>query len=177
MLDKIKKVLFGILTSILVVLILCASWLAFDKHVLKNRVPTIFGYGYVTISLDAHSMSGVIEAGDLIVIKKCDEYEVGDIITYLEDTGNNTVMIVTHQIIRIEEQKEGCNKYITLGVANQGVEDTNPKIEIYGKVIDVHSQFGIVLRWIKDEGYMYLIGFLLLIGSSFVIFRKEKEGA
>ena len=86
-------------------------------------------------------------------------------------------MIVTHQIVRIDETKEGIDRYVTLGVANQGVEDTNPKIEIYGKVVDVYSQLGLILRWIKDEGYMYLIGFLLLIGSSFIVFRKEKEEA
>ena len=174
---KIKKVLLVLFTALLTVLVLCASWLAFDKHVLKHKVPTIFGYGYVAISLDALSMSGVIEAGDLIIIKSCDEYKTGDIITYLEDTGNNTVKIVTHQIVRIDETKEGINRYVTLGVANQGVEDTNPKIEIYGKVVDVYSQLGLILRWIKDEGYMYLIGFLLLIGSSFIVFRKEKEEA
>ena len=76
---KIKKVLLILFTVLLTVLVLCASWLAFDKHVLKHKVPTIFGYGYVAISLDAHSMSGVIEAGDLIIIKSCDEYKTGDI--------------------------------------------------------------------------------------------------
>ncbi len=173
MIKKVKKILNIVFTSILSLLLIFAGYLSFDKFVLGNRVPKIFGYGFVILSLDAHSMTGTINAGDLVIIQECDEYKEGEIITYLEDTGNNTVMIVTHRIVDIKKNPDGSLNYITLGDANNNVRDTNPKIEIYGKVIDIHPQVGIFVKWFQMEGYIYFLGFLILIGTGFVVFRKK----
>lgn len=173
MVKKMKKVFNIVISSLLTLLLLCAGYLTFDKFVMGNKVPKIFGYGFVVLSLDAHSMTGTINAGDLVIIKECDVYEEGDIITYLEDTGNNTVMIVTHRIVKIKKNSDGSFTYITLGDANNNVYDTNPKIEIYGKVIDIHPQVGIFIKWFQVEGYLYFLGFLILIATGFIVFRKK----
>lgn len=70
-------------------------------------------------------MVPTFEKGDIIIIKKQKEYNVGDIITY-ETEEQGTKYLVTHRIIEINE-----NGYITKGDAN----NTKDEETIYENVI------------------------------------------
>lgn len=73
------------------------------------------------------SMYPEIEAGEKVIIKKCKTYNVGDIVTYI----NNDESFITHRIISIQD-----NLYYTKGDYNN-VQDIEPVTieQIYGKVI------------------------------------------
>ena len=78
-------------------------------------------------------MEPEIQAGENIIIKKCKEYEIGDIITYI----SKDEVLVTHRIVSIDD-----GLYYTKGDFNN-VEDPEPitDSQIYGKVIFHFNSF------------------------------------
>ena len=80
-----------------VILAISACTLAYDKFVKKSKIPSVFGYSMLIIA--SPSMTGSIEAGDAIIIKKSDSYAVGDVITYFPADESFSV---THRIVRME---------------------------------------------------------------------------
>ena len=63
---------------------------------------------------------------DIVIIKKCKSYEIGEIITYSEEEN-----LITHRIIEKTE-----NGYITKGDANNTPDEKNvDSTQIKGKVI------------------------------------------
>ena len=50
------------------------------RVVFKNEYPTMFGYGYASVTED--TLNNEYKIGDLVIIKKQDNYEVGDFIIY-----------------------------------------------------------------------------------------------
>ena len=81
-----------------VLVALLALLLAYDGYILIARAcgvraPTVFGFA--TAAVATGSMAPAIDAGDLIVTRAQDGYEVGDVVTYLAADGTST----THRII------------------------------------------------------------------------------
>lgn len=111
----IKFIIYSLIISIIISII-------YFKFINNNQV-----LGYNCLRVLTGSMEPEIQVGENIIIKKCKEYNVGDIITYISDEGN----LITHRIISINE-----NAYCTKGDANN-VQDPEPVLsnQIYGKVI------------------------------------------
>ena len=82
-----------------VILAISACTLAYDKFVKKSKIPSVFGYSVLIVA--SPSMTGSIEAGDAIIIKKSDSYAVGDVITYFPEDESFSV---THRISRLTFQ-------------------------------------------------------------------------
>ncbi len=144
------KVLLGALIAILVFV---AAALAYDKYVKKSAIPSVFGKSLLVIATP--SMSGLIEAGDAIIIEKCDSYEVGDVITYFPAADS---VSVTHRIVRIEGEK-----YYAKGDANES-EDPDPIFitQIAGKMTKRIPKIGIIIEWLRTwQG----IAFTLAVGA------------
>lgn len=147
------KILFG---AVVALLIFVAATLAYDKYIKKSPIPSFFGRSVLIVATP--SMSGSIEAGDTIIIKKSSSYEVGDIITYFP--AGDTVS-VTHRVVR----KEG-EKYYTKGDANVS-EDPDPVFasQIAGKAIGRIPKAGIIIEWLKTwQG----IAFMVAVGAVIV---------
>ncbi|MDO8610446.1 MAG: signal peptidase I [bacterium] len=91
------------------------------------------------------SMSPVIDTGSVTIVKKFDEYNVGDIITYYALV-NKKEEIITHRILAI-----GGNVYITKGDANvaQDREIVLPRL-IIGKVIVIIPYLGYLISLVKS---------------------------
>lgn len=152
-LSLVGKILFG---AVVALLIFVAATLAYDKYVKKSPIPSFFGRSVLIVATP--SMSGSIEAGDTIIIKKSLSYEVGDIITYFP--AGDTVS-VTHRVVR----KEG-EKYYTKGDANVS-EDPDPVFasQIAGKAIGRIPKAGIIIEWLKTwQG----IAFMVAVGAVIV---------
>lgn len=111
----IKFIIYLLIISIVISII-------YFKFINNNQV-----LGYNCLRVLTGSMEPEIQVGENIIIKKCKEYNVGDIITYISNEGN----LITHRIISINE-----NTYCTKGDANN-VQDPEPVLsnQIYGKVI------------------------------------------
>ena len=156
-----------LLGAVIALLVFVAAVLAYDKYVKKSPVPSFFGRSVLIVATP--SMSGSIEAGDSIIIKKSSTYEVGDIISYFP--AGDTVS-VTHRIIRIEGEK-----YYTKGDANAS-EDPDPIFigQIAGKVVGRIPKAGIIIEWLKTwQGIAFMIAVGAVIVALVMVCGEQDE--
>lgn len=149
-----------------VILAISACTLAYDKFVKKSKIPSVFGYSVLIVA--SPSMTGAIEAGDAIIIKKSDSYAVGDVITYFPADENFSV---THRIVRMEG-----DKFYTKGDANQS-EDPDPVLieQIAGKVAVKLDKVGYFIEWLKSPvGMIFAATFIVLLILIIVIEDKRR---
>ena len=155
-----------ILILLAAVLAISAGTLAYDKFVKKSKIPSVFGYSMLIIA--SPSMTGSIEAGDAIIIKKSDSYAVGDVITYFPADESFSV---THRIVRMEG-----DKFYTKGDANQS-EDPDPVLieQIAGKVAVKLDKVGYFIEWLKSPvGIIFAATFIVLLILIIVIADKRR---
>ena len=167
----IKRVIWGIVIAVFYLLCALTIWLAVDAFVLKSPVPSVFGYSALTVKTG--SMSGTIEIGDLIIIKDTGDYEIGDIVTFLQKGDS---IPTTHRII--DSREDGS--FITKGDANN-VQDALPvsKDNIFGEVVKVLPEVGLFAERVQSEGWIYIVALLVILGGGTVFvqsfFRSEDE--
>lgn len=159
----IKKV-FGIVGSVLTGLLVAIEIITIIFIIvmkMSGGVPSIFGYNvYVIVS---PSMKPELEVGDVIISREYDggELHVGDVVTYLGKEGDLQGKMVTHEVVRVDEETK---RLTTKGLAN---ESEDPEI-LYDDVRSVFVYKTVVI------GAIYSIvtttwGFILLIALPLVI--------
>ena len=161
--SAIWRVMLILLAAVLAITV---GMLAYDKFVKKSKIPSVFGYSMLIIA--SPSMTGAIEAGDAIIIKKSDSYAVGDMITYFPADESFSV---THRIVRIEG-----DKFYTKGDANQS-EDPDPVLieQIAGKVAVKLDKVGYFIGWLKSPaGIIIAAAFIVLLILIIVIEDKRR---
>ncbi len=173
----VKRVLLIAGFTLLGLLVLLIGWLCIDKFILKSPAPSLFGYSSYTISTG--SMSGMIEEGDVVIIKKTGDYEQGDVITFQHE-GETTP--TTHMIFEVLKDENGdVTGYITRGVANNA-DDLLPvtEDEILGEVVCTIPHLGLFFIWFKSEGgWIYFVGVVLIVAAGIFLYRrfiKERNG-
>lgn len=166
--SMVKKVFGWIGTGLLTLLVVMASWLCFDKFVLKHRVPSIFGYSSLMVATG--SMSGTIEEGDLIIIKDTDDYKIGDIVTFFQDGDD---IPTTHRIYNIDEN----GNWKTRGDANNSYDKRSiTNDEIIGEVVLVIPYVGTFIDWaVEGGGLIYIIGIFLILGLGIYIIKGDDD--
>lgn len=120
----IKFIIYSLILSIIIIII-------FFNFISRSEINQIFGYSCLKVLTG--SMEPEIKTGENVIIKKCKDYKVGDIITYT----TKDLEVITHRIV---SENEG--RYYTKGDANN-VEDAEPILnsQIYGKVIFHFNSF------------------------------------
>lgn len=166
--SMVKKVFGWIGTGFLTLLVVMASWLCFDKFVLKHRVPSIFGYSSLMVATG--SMSGTIEEGDLIIIRDTDDYKIGDIVTFFQDGDD---IPTTHRIYNIDED----GKWVTRGDANNSYDKRSiTSDEIIGEVVLVIPYVGTFIDWaVEGGGLIYIVGIFLILGLGIYIIKGDDD--
>lgn len=121
-----------------------------NKNLILEKAPVRI------LVIKSNSMYPELKVNDIIIIKKANNYNVNDIITYSTD---NEVLI-THRIV-----KNSDNVFITKGDNNNSEDNEVIKLEnIKGKVI--HK---------INRSYQISIAFLFIILVFFVFFKYNKE--
>lgn len=166
--SMVKKVFGWIGTGFLTLLVVIASWLCFDKFVLKHRVPSIFGYSSLMVATG--SMSGTIEEGDLIIIRDTDDYKIGDIVTFFQDGDD---IPTTHRIYNIDEN----GNWKTRGDANNSYDKRSiTNDEIIGEVVLVIPYVGTFIDWaVEGGGLIYIVGIFLILGLGIYIIKGDDD--
>lgn len=123
MIKKYRSDLFLIISIIFFLTILILKFFIQEK--------TIQPFGISILEISSNSMNPTLYKGDKIIIKKQEEYEEGDIITYISKENN----CITHRIVKKYE-----NVFITKG-DNNNIEDNEQikKEQIIGKVIYIYK--------------------------------------
>ena len=152
---KILQILF------IISLIFILLFVMYSRYIKKDKIVNVFGYSFLIVLTG--SMEPEIEMGSFIIIKKCNNYNIGDIVTYLEDD-----YFITHRIV--EKDKE---KLITKGDNNneKDIEITNNKIS--GKVVFSSIIIGNFIRiYLK---YIFIIFTLFIIFINIYWNFKERN--
>ena len=164
----VKKIFSWIGTGFLTLLVVMASWLCFDKFVLKHQVPSIFGYSSLMVATG--SMSGTIEEGDLIIIKNTGDYKIGEIVTFFQDGDE---IPTTHRIINIDDD----GLWVTKGDANNSKDSRSiSSDEIIGEWVMTIPYVGTFIDWaVEGGGLIYIIGIFLILGLGIYIIKGDDE--
>lgn len=162
------KVLRGVITALLFVVVGLNVWMAVQQAVLHRDLPEIFGYSQLVVT--SGSMEPTFSAGDVIVIKEKDRYEPGEIVTFRDVAG----ALVTHRIVGTSE-----GQFITRGDANN-TEDKEllPPGNIVGALVFDLPVIGNLLLFLKTPlGLVLLIvGGILLIELPALVGAVQKKG-
>ncbi len=161
----IKQVCLIAITSILIFFTCIFGWLAIDKYALKSRAPSVFGYSSFVVATG--SMTGTIDIGDMVIVKKTNNYKIGDIITFFQD---GQTIPTTHRIVGISGD---C--YITKGDFNNAIDgDLVEKEMIVGEVVSTLKGMGVFVDWIKNGGgIFYIVSFVAILGLGIYVIKKE----
>ena len=155
--QKIKWLLNFVTTvlmnSIIVILVLIGIvFLLYYIDVVKNSTngkwkPPLY-QAYVIIS---QSMEPTIHVQDAIVTKRMDDYQIGDVCTYLSKNPNFFGIMITHRIIGTDIDKQGNKVYVFKGDNNYSADTMNvEKDQIYGKVIMKIPKIGYVQYFLSS---------------------------
>lgn len=112
--------------------------------------------GYRLFTIASESMFPTYKIGDVILIKETPvtKLNVGDDVTYQGQRGNLIDKIVTHRIIKIEEN----GTITTQGIANQYADPTITSSQLYGKVV-----YRLFFMTILNKVILNKFGFYFLI--------------
>ncbi len=113
------------------------------------------------------SMEPEIKTGSLIVMRPTEDYQVGDIITFYFERGDQVP--TTHRIVEVNEVGRSIS-YLTKGDANNAPDPRPiPRNQVLGEVLFSIPYLGFILDFAKKP-----LGFVLLIGipAGFVLFDE-----
>lgn len=164
---KALKRVGGILISVVLwAVILLAALFAFTTLATKDTNHVASLAGYTPLSVVSDSMSPTFDAGDLIIIRKCDPatLQEGDIVTF-HTIINNEFSLNTHRITEIQEDG-GARSYVTKG-DNNAIADVRMITDgdIVGRFVTRLPKFGKVVDFLSSS-----MGFLLVIVLPLLIF-------
>lgn len=115
--------------------------------------------GYTSYIVVSNSMEPTIDRGSIIYVQATDDYQPGDVITFVEDDRT-----ITHRIVGTT-----ANGYLTKGDANDLRDEWHvTEQQIIGELIIVIPLYGYVIQIAKTPiGYVMLVFLpsVLLIGT------------
>ena len=164
--DYIGYAVSGIITLFLAVIVISNLYIFIARTIGGIESPAFFGWSSAVVV--SGSMTGSIEVNDLIIIKRCENYKTGDIVTF-KNGGN----IVTHRIIG-----QTGKGFITKGDANNAPdEETVSPDLIIGRVVLRIAGVGAVITFFKTPFGMLclLILGILIIEWPFLMRRMCKQ--
>ena len=153
--NKIFKIVYGTLKTIFfIILILYVVFICVQRLSGNN---TVFGFRLFTVATG--SMKGVYNVNDVIAVKDFDnkKLKVGDDIAFIGNRGGLENKLVTHRIIKIEEESNG-RIFTTKGVKNSVEDPSITESQILGKVVGVVPVVTQINHVLKSQ-----LGFFCLI--------------
>ena len=159
--NKIFKIVYGTLKNIFfTVLILYVVFICVQRLSVNN---TVFGFRLFTVATG--SMKGVYNVNDVIAVKDFDnkKLKVGDDIAFIGNRGGLENKLVTHRIIKIEEDSNG-RIFTTKGVKNSVEDPSITESQILGKVVGVVPVVTQINHVVKSQ-----LGFFCLIFCPLVL--------
>lgn len=174
-LKLIFKITYGLFKTILLCLLALFALLVCMQRVSNNTVSL---FGYRLFSVVTRSMEPKYNVGDVLLTEEVDvdTLVVGDDISYLGDKGTYKDKVITHRIIKIEEEN-GERVFYTKGIATKKVDPAIKDEQIYGKVLGPVPVLTTLYSFISTKHGFYIAIFVplvLLIGSEVIVTMVEK---
>lgn len=176
----VKTVLWSLLGVFMLLVAIVEGTLLVEKYVKKSPVPMFAGHAYLIVTSD--SMHPTINRGDMIIVRKTNNYGRGDIVTFMD--GNE---IVTHRIIFFYDPETEENNVLeytgwfrTQGdYANAHGDELDPRPlseeNIYGEVVFTIPKMGLVFNWFTNQfGWIYAVSLLAVVIAGFWLWDHFK---
>ncbi len=130
--------------------------------ILGNRMPMPFGVGLSTVLTG--SMEPTLHVNDLVIVRKTQDVQVGDIIIY--QSGDD---LVIHRVVEMED-----DSLVTKGDANNAADDSIHRSDVKGVMTARIGGVGAVVQVLKHPAAVaaVLICAVLLTELSY---RREKK--
>ena len=125
----------------------------------KNKPFSVFGYYFFTVL--SGSMEDTLHVGDNIIVKKSDDYKVGDIVTYKLDNS-----YITHRITKIDG-----DDITTKGDSNSVEDIPFKKDKIVGKLV-FNSK---IINFLVKNKYAIFIVVMILFCVDFYVENIKKK--
>jgi signal peptidase len=161
------KVLSGVLTGALLLVVIAAAGMLIASRLSADRVPTIKGHKLLTVV--SGSMEPAIHTGDVIIVAPVDakEVRVDDIITYR--SRDKSDMLITHRVMGILTIN-GQPSFQTKGDANDSVDDGFVSADrLIGHMVFRVPYFGYLTNFVhKPLGFALFVvipGLYIIIGE------------
>jgi len=151
-LNIIKNIVLDIIIVFLVATIVIG-------HLNKNKPVPFFNYYLFTVLTG--SMQNTLYPGDNIIVKKDNNYKVGDIVTYQLDG-----VYITHRIVKIEG-----NEVTTKGDANTTEDPAFDKKNIVGKYVYKSA----LLNFFVNNKIIIMIIVIILYLIESILNEKNKK--
>lgn len=142
-----------------VVLVLLAALLGLAAYhasaagIARNDLPMPFGVGLATV--ESNSMRPAFSRGDLLVVRRADDIETGDVVVYRDPT----IGLVVHRVVALDGEL-----VTTQGDANNTADTPFDRNSIVGSVALVLPAMGTVVEALRSPlGVVALIAVLLAV--------------
>ena len=125
-------------------------------------------------------MAPEYEIGDVLLAQEREpsKIKVGDNISYLGTKGNFKDKVVTHQVVEIEEDKDGNLLFHTKGIANASEDPIVKPEQIYGVIVHEAKILSAIYSVVAKPTGMFIfviIPVFYVIGSEFIALLLEKD--
>lgn len=149
------RIILSFLTLIVAIFFIIAIVFVYKNS--QGETPYLFGYtAYVNTST---SMLPKIKEGDLVIVKKHDDYKVNDVISFMSSDN----LIITHRIVAIND-----GLYDTKGDNNTFIDGEKVnKLNVYGKMVKTVPGFGDAITFAYKYKYL-IVGGLFFLAIAFV---------
>lgn len=152
-LKTVLNIVKAVITLLLIIIILFNLYTLYMRYVKGEKQPVIMGYSYAVVI--SGSMADTINTDDMIITRRADKYNVGDIIMF-----NSGTSVVTHRIADIVN-----GEYITKGDANNASDPDPVNIsDIKGKVEVIIPEAGKLIYFFTTPA-----GMLIMVLALFLI--------
>lgn len=150
-LKKILCVFKYIMIVVLIFFIICFASIVYQKKVLNNNMPNLFGYVGGTIV--SASMEPSIKIGDYVIAKANGGYNVGDVVLFKH--GNS---FIAHRVVEIYD-----DYIITKGDNNETVDVDTDVNTVVGPVVKVYSGVGKFIMFLSQYKYLVFLIVVLIV--------------
>lgn len=145
-----------------------------DRFINSNKKP-IFG-AYIIIS---PSMVPTLMVNDGIIVKRQNDFVIGDIITFDSEDNRFKGLNITHRIVRKEKLDDGSYVFKTKGDNNKVEDPATVSINnIYGKTILKIPKIGYIKKYLVNPIVLTLaiiVPLLIIVYTNFHVPKKEIE--
>jgi len=154
--------LLSIISNFILVMALLVIWIAFAPVSLGGKTSYVIVNGI--------SMEPGFHLGDLTIIRKVSDYQIGDVVTYHD---SRMQAFVIHRIISIDQ-----DRFVLKGDNNSWVDAYYPtREEIIGKLWIYIPKIGKLFKWLRAPLHMALtLGLLGGVLMSGMIIKPSKKG-
>ena len=169
------KIIFKTLKVLFTVLAIVALIVIISQRVTQNKL-RLFGYGVYTVI--SESMLPEYEIGDMFLAKEVEQKDInlGDDIVYIGEVDSYKDKVITHRVIRLEED----NTIVTKGINNDMEDPPIQYRQVYGKVSAKLLVLSIFSKLMNNNILFYLIVFvpftiLIFLDTKDLFDEKKKE--